>query len=282
MIPVTGSRAIVIASGSNDAPAWFRDDYRKSILTIQEYCFMNIRNRCPLHRVNRKMSERNLDEIAMLTDSAARNALRTAMELHAAATAELIKSQAPEHRLSGIVRELETAEHNLTACRIEDNRVLAAWLAVGAEGERPRPNERTLAAERAVAELGPDAVAARASLPEHQSKVQVCAERVRDLSIARLDAMYTASVRAVREFLDTEFGPAIQHLLVIEAKARSVERALYQLGHGSNPSAVALGCSVEVATAIRQAKAAARVPHNDDAGRRLLDRLMTDANASLE
>jgi hypothetical protein len=228
------------------------------------------------------MSARNLDEVAMLTDSAARDALRTAIELRAAATAELIKSQAPEHRLSGIVHELATAEHNLTACRIEDNGVLAAWLAVGAEGERPRPNERTLAAERAVAELGPDAVAARAALPEYQSKVQVCAERVRDLSIACLDAMYTASVQAVREFLDTEFGPAIQHLLVIEAKARSVERALYQLGHGSNPSAVALGCSVEVATAIRQAKAAARVPHDDDTGRRLLDRLMTDANASLE
>ena len=212
----------------------------------------------------------------------ARDALHTAIRSHTAATEELTKAQAPEQRLSGVVYALATAEHNLTVCRIEDDRVLAAWLAAGAEGKRPQASERTLAAERAVAELERDAVAARAAIPEHQATVQACAERVRGLGIARLDAVYTASVQAVREFLDTEFGPAIQHLLVIEAKARSVERALYQLGHGSNPSAVALGCSVEVATAIRQAKAAARVPHNDDAGRRLLDRLMTDANASLE
>jgi hypothetical protein len=217
----------------------------------------------------------------MPTDSAARDALRIAIELHTAAIAELIESQAPEQRLSAAVNELANAEGNLTACRDEDDRVLAAWLADGAQGERPRPSEQTLAAERAVAELGRDAVAARAALPTHQVKVQVCTERVRDLGIARVDAVYLASVQAVREFLDAEFGPAIQRLLVIEAKARSVERALHQLGHGSNPSPVALGCSVEVATAIRQAKAAAGVPHDDDTGKRLLDCLMSGAEAGL-
>ena len=118
-------------------------------------------------------------------------------------------------------------------------------------------------------------------MPEHQAKVQVCAERVRDLGVARLDAVYLASVQAVRELLDTELRPAIQHLLVIETKARSVERALHQLGQGSNPSVVALGCSVEVATAIRQAKSAVGVPHDADTGRRLLDRLMSDPEARL-
>jgi len=218
----------------------------------------------------------------MPTNSAARDALRIAIELHAAAVGELTRSQVPEQRLSATVNELVAAEGNLSNCRGEDDRALAAWLADGAKGERPRPSEQTLAAERAVAELGRDAVAARAALPDHQAKVQVCAERVRDLGIARLDALYTASVQAVREFLDTEFGPAIQRVLVIEAKARSVEKELHELGHGSNPSAVALGCSVEVATAIRQAKTAAGVPHDDDTGKRLLGRLMSDAEARLE
>ena len=218
----------------------------------------------------------------MPNDSAARDALRIAIELHAAAVDELTDSQAPEQRLFGVVQELATAERNLTACRCEDDRVLAAWLVDRAEGKRPQPSEQTLAAERAVAELGRDAVAARAALPEHQDKVQVCAERVRDLGIARKDAVYLASVQAVREFLDTEFGPAIQRMLAIEAKARSVEKALHELGHGSNPSAVALGCSLEVATAIRQAKTTAGVPHDDDTGRRLLDRLISDPEARLD
>jgi len=218
----------------------------------------------------------------MPNDSAARDALRIAIELHAAAVDELTDSQAPEQRLFGVVQELATAERNLTACRCEDDRVLAAWLVDRAEGKRPQPSEQTLAAERAVTERGRDANAARAALPELQDKVQVCAERVRDLGIARLDAVYLASVQAVREFLDTEFGPAIRRLLAIEAKARSVERALHQLGHGANPSAVALGCSVEVATAIHQAKTAAGVPHDDDTGRRLLDRLISDPEARLD
>ena len=68
----------------------------------------------------------------MPNDSAARDALRIAIELHAAAVYELIDSQAPEQRLSGVVYALATAEHNLTVCRIEDDRVLAAWLAAGA------------------------------------------------------------------------------------------------------------------------------------------------------
>jgi hypothetical protein len=228
------------------------------------------------------MSARNLERKSHARDSAARTALRTAIELHAAAAAELAESQAPERRLSAVIRELATAEHDLATCRAEDDDVLADWLADGAEGERPRPSMRTLDAERATAALGRDAVAARAALPGHQAKVQARAERVRDLGIARTDAAYLASVEAVREFLDTEFGPAIQRLLAIEAKARSVERALHKLGNGSNPSRVALGCSVEVATAIRNAKGAAGVPHDNDTGRRLLDRLMSDAEATLE
>ena len=84
------------------------------------------------------------------------------------------------------------------------------------------------------------------------------------------------------EFLDAQFESAIQRMLVIEAKARSVERALHELSDGPNPSAVALGCSVEVATAIRHAKAAVGVPHDNDTGRRLLDRLMSDAEATLD
>lgn len=218
----------------------------------------------------------------MCSDSPARETLRIAIELLAVAAAELTKSQAPERRLSSVVDELTTAEHNLTACRAEDDRALAAWLADGAEGERPRPSVQTLTAERAIAALGRDAVAAQAALPEHQARVQVCSDRVRDLGMARTDAAYRASVQAVREFLDTEFGPAIQRLLVIEAKARSVERALHKFGCGSTPSAIALGCSVEVATAIRQAKAAAGVPNDDVTGRRLLDGLMNDAEATLE
>jgi len=235
-----------------------------------------------IHRINRKMSSSKLDGIIVRRGPAARDALRTAIELHAAATAELIASQAPEQRLIAIVHELATAGHNLTACRAEDERIFGAWLADGAEGKRPRPSAQTLAAERAVTALGRDAVAARAALAEHQAKVQVCAAQVRDSGIARTDATYLAAVQAVREFLDAEFGPAIQRMLVIEAKARSVERALHELGNGPNPSAVALGCSVEVATAIRHAKAAAGVPHDNDTGRRLLDRLMSDAGATLD
>ena len=212
----------------------------------------------------------------------ARDALRAGIELLAVASAELAEAQAPEQCLSAIVREFEAAERDLTACRAEDDRLLGAWLADDAEGERPVPSVRTLAAERAVASLDRNVVAARTALPEHQAKVQVCAERVRDLGIARGDAAYRAAVEAVREFLDREFRPAIQRLLAIEAKARSVEHALYELGTGGKPSPVVLGCSVDVATAIREAKAAAGVVHKHAVGKLLIDRLMNDAQASLE
>lgn len=214
--------------------------------------------------------------------SPTRDALRSAIELLAAANKELTEAQAPEGRLSAIVHELEMAEHNLAACRAEDDRALGVWLAEGGEGERPQPSVRTLAAERAIAALGRDAIVARAALPAHRAKVHACIERTRDLGIVRRDAAYAAAVEAVRELLDTEFRQAIQRLLAIEAKARSVEQALRQLGHGTNPSRVALGCSIDVTTAIRQAKAAASVPHDHDIGRRLIDRLMSDAEAKLD
>lgn len=113
------------------------------------------------------MSASKLDGIVVRRGPAARDALRTAIELHAA-TAELTASQAPEQRLIAIVHELATAEHDLTACRAEDQRIFGAWLADGAEGKRPRPSAQPLAAERAVTALGRDAVAARAALAEHQ------------------------------------------------------------------------------------------------------------------
>jgi hypothetical protein len=214
--------------------------------------------------------------------SPTRDALRNAIKSLEAASTELTEAQVPEQRLLAIVRELETVEGELTACHAEDERALGTWLAVGADGERPQPSVRTLAAERTVAALGRDAAAARSALLEHQTKVQLCAERVRDLGIARREVAYKVAVEAVREFLDREFRPAIQRLLAFEAKARSVERALRDLGNGADPSSLALGCSVEVAEAIRAAKAAERVPHDHETGKRLIDRLVTNAEASLE
>ena len=214
--------------------------------------------------------------------SPARDALRRAIESLAAANVELTEAQAPEGRLSAIVHELEVAERKLAACRADDDRALAAWLAAGGEGERPQPSVQTLAAERAIAALGRDAIVARAALPEHRAKVQVCIERIPDLGIARRDAAYRVAVEGVRELLDNELRPAIQRVLAIEAKARSVEQALHELGNGANPSRVALAGSIDVATAIREAKAAVRVPHDPETGKRLIDRLMDDAEAKLD
>jgi hypothetical protein len=214
--------------------------------------------------------------------SPARVNLCNAIKSLEAASTELIEAQVAGQRLVAIVRELETAENELAASRAEDERSLGTWLAGGADGERPQPSARTLAAERAVAALARDAVAARSALPEYEAKVQLCAERVRDLGIARRDVAYRVAVEAVREFLDTEFRPAIQRLLASEAKAWSVERALRDLGNGADPSFVALGCSVEVAEAIRAAKFAERGPHDHETGKRLIDRLMTNAEVTFE
>jgi hypothetical protein len=214
--------------------------------------------------------------------SPGRDALCSAIKALAAASVELTEAQGPEGRLSAIVRELEAAERNLAACHAEDDQMLGSWLADGAKGERPQPSVQTLTSERAIAALGRDAIVARAALPEHQAKVQVCTERVRDLGIARRNAAYRVAVEAVRELIDAELRPAMKHVLAIEAKARSVEQALYELGYGANPSPVALGCSVDVATAIREAKAAAGVMHDHETGKRLIDRLMNDAEATLK
>src|SRR5262249_28864108 len=133
--------------------------------------------------------------------SPARGALRAAIELLGAANTELTEAQAPEQRLFAVVSELEAAERDLTACRVEDDRVPGAWLADGAEGERPQSSARTLTAERAFGDLGRNAIAARAALPKHQAKVLDCSERVRDLGIAHRNAAYRTAVEAVREFL---------------------------------------------------------------------------------
>jgi hypothetical protein len=215
-------------------------------------------------------------------NSPARETLRTAIELLAGAKGELAEAQAPEQRLCYIVGQLEAAERNLAACRAEDDRILGAWLAKGAEGDRPQPNEKTLAAERAMGALGRDADVARSLLPEHQARVHACASRLGDLGIAREEAAYRAAVEVVRELLDTQYRPAIQGLLAIEAKARSVERALYELGNGANPSSAALTCAVEIGTAIRAVKAAAGIAPDYEIGKRLLDRLMKDAETTLD
>ena len=213
--------------------------------------------------------------------SAARAGLRNLIGLLKVAIAELTEAQEPEQRLSAIVRKFAAAERDLTACRGEDDRLLGAWLAGGAEGGRPQPSERTLVAERALDALSFDAIAARAALPDHQSRVQVCAERVRELDIARRDAAYRVAIEAVREFLEAEFRPALRRLLAIEATTRSVEQALSELGNGANPSTVALGCSVDVATAIREAKAGVGVTRDRETGKRLIDHLMHNAAAAL-
>ena len=211
----------------------------------------------------------------------AREALRGTIEALAAANLDLAEAQAAAGRLEAILEELATAEKHLTTCRSEDDRTLGAWFAGGARGERPQPSAQTLTAERALAAFGRDAIAARAALPKHRTKVQRRIEHVRNLGAARRDAAYRVAVEAARELIYTGLQPALRYALAIEAKVRSVEQALSEFANGPDPSTVAMGCSVDIASAIREAKAAVAVPHDRATGKRLVERLMSDPEARL-
>jgi hypothetical protein len=179
---------------------------------------------------------------------------------------DLEDTTTPVRLLDTVRVETERLNRELACSKSEDEAALGRWIAEGGVGVRPQPSATTVAAIASLGELAPEVSAAAAILPTARAALGAAAERVR-LAAAERDA-------ALAAFATAELTEALNRALTVEAKILSLREAL-----GSQTTGLA--ASERIAGAMRQAKAAAGVPRNSQAGRRLLDRLAHDPAATL-
>lgn len=195
------------------------------------------------------------------------------------AVEEMETAGQPCRRLGAALQACEAAARELAELRASDDAILATWLAEACPGPRPEPSGATLAAERRLAQLMRDGMAARSALPDAEAVFQRCAEIVRQLQRERDEAVHIVAVEAA-ERVAAELTAALNVALKAEARIRGLQTALLAIAQRGDSSAYA---AIErLNKLIKAAKEAAGVPHNPEAGRRLLDALAVDATAELE
>jgi hypothetical protein len=216
--------------------------------------------------------------------SPARSELAAAIEQLRQAQHEAAVAAGPANRLHQVVADLERAETELAGLRAEDERLLGAWLADGAETARPQPSPATLTAERKLAQLVRDGAAARSALPLAENVHKIAAERVTTLGSACADAAFRAAVEAARAFVAGPYRDSLVAALRHENRLRSLSNALRVCRHSNSSSpasSTALGCANEIDEAIGEARRAAAIEHDFTTGRTFLNALIVDPMASL-
>jgi len=213
------------------------------------------------------------DEDVAVTLSPARDRLRMAIAALAAAQRDLEDAAAPVRRLDAVLAEAERLKRELAGARDEDQAALGRWIAQGGVGDRPQPSVTAVAADASLGELAPEVRAVASALPAARTDQEAAAERV-GLAAAERDAALHAVAVEVAAAAADELTEALNRALRVEAKIHSVREALSAHTDG-------LPASEKINAALRQAKAAAGVPRNADAGRRLLELLADDPAATL-
>jgi hypothetical protein len=205
--------------------------------------------------------------------SPARARLRAAIAALVSAQHELEDATEPVRRLDAVLGEAERLKRELASARDEDQAVLGRWIAQGGVGDRPQPSATTAAVDSSLGELAPEVRAVASALPAARAAQEAAAERVRLAAAERDAALHAVAVEAAAAAAG-ELTDALNRALRVEAKIHSVREALCAHTDG-------LPASEKINAALRQAKAAAGVPRNADAGRRLLDLLAYDPAATL-
>ena len=205
--------------------------------------------------------------------SPAREQLREAIAVLASAQRGLEEATAPVRRLDAILAEAERLNRELACSKIKDEAALGRWIAEGGVGARPQPCAATLAADASLAELAPEVRAVASALPAASAAQEAAMGRVRLAAAERDAALHAVAVEAAA-FAAEALTEALNRALTIEVRIRSLGEALSTRTNG-------LAASEKITGAIRQAKAAAGVPRNSDAGRRLLEALTCDPASAL-
>lgn len=195
-------------------------------------------------------------------------------------SAELALAQAPATRLSAVIAEADAIEAERARLHEAEERQLGAWLAAGGGGRRPGPDPARTAVEARIATLAGDSAAARAALPAAEHAFRTCAERTRALQRQRDEAACLAAVEAARDFA-VRYREALTLALEREAILQGLRGELMSAGNQLDGEPAALAAAAAVGALIAGARRDAGVRHNPQAGRRLLEALRTDADATL-
>lgn len=209
----------------------------------------------------------------------ARARLAIAIRDLAIAASALAAAQAPAVRLGGVIAEAARCEAELAVRRAVDQEKLGAWL-VGGGDPRPAPDPATIAAEERSAELAGDVIAARAALPAAEAAFTRCVERVRDAQRRRDAAVCDAAVEAGRQRA-AAYRAALTRALEEEAVLHGLRDELAARANHPDAMPGAANAAARIGELIAATKRSAGVRHNPQAGRRLLDALLADADASL-
>ncbi len=209
----------------------------------------------------------------------ARARLATAIRDLAIAAAALAASQQPVVRLGRVLAGAARCEAELAASRAADQEKLGAWL-VGGGDPRPAPDPATIAAEERCAAFAGDAAAARAALPAAEAAFRHCAERVRELQRRRDEAVCEAAVEAARHRA-AAFRAALTLALEEEAVLHGLRDELAARGNRPDDVPGATNAAARIGELIAATKRSAGARRNLQAGRRLLDALLSDAKAAL-
>jgi hypothetical protein len=207
---------------------------------------------------------------------AERHALRSTIEALVAATAQLDAIQIPLRRLQEAIGGAQAAEERLADCRRLDDQALAAWLASGATGPRPQPSDATLASERDAAVCRQDAAAARGAMPAVEAQYTAAVHVIHGRQAAR-DAAAITLAAAIAKLRAAELAARLRSMLAEQASILSVADALVSAFNDAARPAAA-----DIRLAVDKVLRETGIPHRPEPGRRLIDRLMTDASADFE
>jgi hypothetical protein len=196
------------------------------------------------------------------------------------AGAELAAAQEPATRLGAVIAETARLKAQVAVLRAADEARLGAWLAGAGTDPRPEPSAATIAAEKQLEVLADDAAAAQAALPAAEQSFQHSAERVREVQRRRDAAPCGAAVEAAHGFAE-RYRAALTVALEHEAVLHGLRNELLLSGNRSDAEPGAMDAAARIGELIAEAKRAAAVRRNPEAGRRLLGALLSDPNADL-
>ena len=212
--------------------------------------------------------------------SPARSELAMAILDLAHAGTELAAVQEPATRLVAVITEAARMEAEVAALRAGAEAQLGAWLAGSGADLRPEPGPATTAAEKRLAALSADAMAARAALPAAERSFQHCAERVREAQRRRDTALCGAAIEAASDFAQL-YRASLTTALEHEAVLHGLREELLVRGNRPDAGPGALEAAARIGALIAQTKRDAAVCRHPEPGRRLLAALTSDCDAAL-
>jgi hypothetical protein len=217
---------------------------------------------------------------AEIPRSPARAELAIAILDLACAAAELAAAQEPATRLGGVIAEATRLGAEVAALRAGDEAQLGAWLAGSGDDLRPEPGPATIAAEKRLAALAADAIAARASLPGAERSFQHCAERVREAQRRRDRALCGAAIEAACDFAQL-YRASLTIALEHEAVLHGLREELLARGNRPDAGPGPMEAAARIGALISQTKRDAAVRRHPEPGQRLLATLTSDFDAVL-